>query len=181
MISLSPLSFMESKAKWNTTVHDNEDRYNRPSFRQRLLPHAIIPTILRYIPIHQLNSLCDYYPVTFSHMMSMNGSPPKTTNMAPTSMQFGEQQLVLATGPGLDRKNGSVRFQNHPRTRPADSWRAKPGPIPVNPRVSLGLARPVGSNLQFCVSGFTFMVACRYATVNRRILTLVRHGSFSTY
>jgi len=86
-----------------------------------------------------------------------------------------------ASGPGLDCKNGSVRFQNRPKTRPADSWRAKPGPVPVNPRVSPGLAGPVGSNLRFCVSGFTFMVAFRYATVNRKILTMVRHGSFSTY
>jgi hypothetical protein len=89
--------------------------------------------------------------------------------------------LVLATGPGFDRKNGSVWFQNSPKTQPAESWRAKPGPRPVNPRVSSGLARPGGSNLQFCVSDFTFMVALRYATDNRKIFTLVRHGSFSTY
>ena len=88
---------------------------------------------------------------------------------------------LRASGPGLDRKNGSVRFQNRPKTRHADSWRAKPGPVPVNPRVSPGLARPIGSNLQFCVSGFIFMVAFRYATVNHKILTLVRHGSLLTH
>ena len=91
--------------------------------------------------------------------------------------------LVLATvpgnrpsGPGLDCNNGSVRFQTRPKTRPADSWPAKPGPIPVNPRVSQGLARPVGSNLRLCVSGFTFRVAFRYAAANRKVLTLVCHG-----
>jgi len=90
-------------------------------------------------------------------------------------------QVVLAMGPGLDSKNGSVRFQNRPKTRPSDSWRAKRRPVPVNPLVSPGLARPVGSNLRFCVSGFTFMVAFRYGTGNRKILTTVCHGSFSTY
>jgi len=88
---------------------------------------------------------------------------------------------VLATGPGLDRKNGSVWFQTRPKTRPTDSWRAKPGPVPVNLRASQGLARPVRSNLRFCVSGFTFMVAFRYATANRKVLTLVCRGSFSAY
>jgi len=90
-------------------------------------------------------------------------------------------QIVLATGPDLDHKNWSVQFQNRPKTRPADSWRAKPGLVPVNPWVSPGLGRPVGYNLQFWVSGFTFMVAFRYATVNRKILTLVRHSSFLMY
>jgi len=89
--------------------------------------------------------------------------------------------VVLATGPGLDRKNGSVQFQTRPKTRPADSWRAKPGPVHVNLRVSPRLAGPIDSNLRFCVSGSTFIVPFRYATVNRKISTLVRHGSFSTY
>jgi len=88
---------------------------------------------------------------------------------------------VLATGPGLERKNGSVRFKNRPKSQPADSWRAKPGPVPINPDVSPDLARPVGFNLRFCVSGFTFIVAFRYATDNRKILTMVRHSSFMTY
>jgi len=61
---------------------------------------------------------------------------------------------------------------------PTDCYRATPGPIPVSPWVLLGLARPVGSNLRFHVSCFTFIVAFRYATVNRKILTLVRHSSF---
>jgi len=63
--------------------------------------------------------------------------------------------VVLATGPGSDQINGSVRFQNCPKTRPVTSWRAKPGPVPINLRVLPGLARPVGSNLRFCVSGFS--------------------------
>jgi len=96
-----------------------------------------------------------------------------------TSVSNGSGQP--ASGPGLDRKNRSVRFQTLPKTRPADCWRAKPRPVPVNPRVSPGLARPVSSDLRFCISGFTFMVAFRYAIVNRKILTLVLHASFSTY
>lgn len=56
-------------------------------------------------------------------------------------------RVVLATGPGLERKMGSVRFQTHPETQPRDSLWAKPGPVPVNLSVSPDLARPVGSNL----------------------------------
>ena len=47
-----------------------------------------------------------------------------------------------ASGPGLDRENVSVRFQTNQETRPADSWRAKPGPVPVNLRVSPGWLDP---------------------------------------
>jgi hypothetical protein len=53
---------------------------------------------------------------------------------------------------------------------------AKPGPVPVNLLVVPGLARPVGRNLRICGSGSTFRVAFRYATVNCRILTLVRRS-----
>jgi hypothetical protein len=88
-------------------------------------------------------------------------------------------RVVLAMG--LDRKNRFVRFQNRQKNRQADCWRAKPGPVPVNPRVLPGIARPVSSNLRFCVSGFTFMVAFRYATVHRKTLPLVPYCSFSMY
>jgi hypothetical protein len=74
----------------------------------------------------------------------------------------------------------SVWFQTGPKTRPADSWHAKPGPVPVNPWFATGLGIPVGSNLRFCVSSFTLIVALGYATVNRTIMALVHHGSFST-
>ena len=80
-----------------------------------------------------------------------------------------------ASSPGTDQKDGSVRVQNRPKTRPAVSWRAKPGPVPVNLRVLPGLAKPVGSNLRFCVSGISFMVAFRYPTVNSKILTFAHH------
>jgi len=63
--------------------------------------------------------------------------------------------IGLATGPGLDQKNGSVRFQNRPKTQTAASWRAKPVPVPVNRRVLPSLARPVGSNLRFSFWGFS--------------------------
>jgi hypothetical protein len=49
---------------------------------------------------------------------------------AMASVSNGSEQS--ASGPGLDRKNGLVQFQNRPKTRPADSWRAKPGTVPVN-------------------------------------------------
>jgi hypothetical protein len=55
-------------------------------------------------------------------------------------------------GLGLDRITGSVRFQNRSITRQAASWRTKPVPVPVNPLVVPGLARPVGSNLRFLFS-----------------------------
>ena len=74
-----------------------------------------------------------------------------------------------------------VEVRNCQATRPADSLWAKPGPVPVNLRVLPGLARPVGSNLQFWFSGFTFMVAFRYATDNRKIMILVHHGVFSMH
>jgi len=60
-----------------------------------------------------------------------------------------------ASSPGLDRKNGSVRFQTRPKSRPGASWRAKPAPVPVKPRVLPGMARPVSSNLLFSFSGFS--------------------------
>jgi len=85
------------------------------------------------------------------------------------------------SGPGFHRKNGSVQIQTCPKTRPTDYWWAKPRPITVNLRVSPGWARPVSSNLQFSISGFSFMVAFRYATENCKILTLVHHGLFLMY
>jgi len=60
-----------------------------------------------------------------------------------------------ASGPGLARKNGSVQFQNRPEIWPTESWRAKPGPVPINPHVLPGLAGPVSSNVRFCISGFS--------------------------
>jgi hypothetical protein len=81
----------------------------------------------------------------------------------------------------LDPKNGLFLLQPLSKTQPAGSLIAKPGPVPVNLRVPPGFAIPVGSNILFRVSGFTFMVAFRYATVNLKILKLVHHGSFSTY
>ena len=64
-----------------------------------------------------------------------------------------------ASSPGWDRKNGSVRFRNRPKTRPAASWRSVPSPAPVNPRVSPGLAIPVRSNLRFCILGCAIYVS----------------------
>jgi len=60
-----------------------------------------------------------------------------------------------ASGPGLDRKNGSVQFQTCPKTRPSTSWWSNPGPVPINPWVLLGSAGPVCSNFRLCISGST--------------------------
>jgi len=60
-----------------------------------------------------------------------------------------------ASGPGSDQKNGSVQFENRRKIEAVAFWWAKPGPLPVNPRVLVALARPVSSNLRFCVSGFS--------------------------
>jgi len=85
------------------------------------------------------------------------------------------------SGPGLNRKHRLVQFQTRTDTQPADSWRAKARPVAVHPRVWPGLARPVGSNLPFCISGFTLIIAFRYATDNGKISTLVHHSSFSMH
>jgi hypothetical protein len=47
-------------------------------------------------------------------------------------------EVVLATGPGLNRIKGSVWFKNGPKTRSAASCRGKPGPVHVNPRIFAG-------------------------------------------
>jgi hypothetical protein len=47
-------------------------------------------------------------------------------------------KVVLATGPGLNRIKGSVRFQSRPKTRSAASWCGKPGPVHVNERIFAG-------------------------------------------
>jgi len=56
---------------------------------------------------------------------------------------------VTHRAPGLDQKKGSVQFQTQPKTRLAASWWANPAPVPVDLQDLLGLARPVGYNLQF--------------------------------
>jgi len=60
-----------------------------------------------------------------------------------------------ASGEGLDCENRSVRFQTRPKTRPAASGQAKPGPVHTNLQVLAGSATPNGSNLQIGSSGFT--------------------------
>ena len=103
-------------------------------------------------------------------------------------LEGGSVQLVLATVLGYPASvrvgtepKAPVRLRHRQATQPADSWRAKPGPIPVYMWVWPGLARPVTSNLQFCVTGFTFMVTFRYATDNMKILIIVHHGLFSMH
>jgi hypothetical protein len=88
---------------------------------------------------------------------------------------------LAARGPGMDRDSRLVLFQTCPKTWPADSWQVQPRPVPFNHQVLPSLAIPVGCNLWFCVSGYTFIVVFRYGTVNRKRLTMVRHGIFWTY
>jgi len=83
-----------------------------------------------------------------------------------------------ASCPDLYRNNGSARLQNSPETRPAASGEFKPGPTPVNRRVSLGSGRPVRSNIRFGISGCSVMFAFRYANMYRTILTMVPWCSF---
>jgi hypothetical protein len=60
-----------------------------------------------------------------------------------------------ASGPGLDRKISLVRFQTRRKTQTRAFCQAKPVSVPINPRVLPGLARPVGSSLQFTNLGFS--------------------------
>jgi len=85
------------------------------------------------------------------------------------------------SGSGLDCTNGSAWCHTHPNTRPANTWWSKLRPVPFNPRVALALCRPIGANLWFCVSGFTFVVTFRCPTMNHKIWTLVGNGLISMY
>jgi hypothetical protein len=96
--------------------------------------------------------------------------------------------LVLAMVPGYPASDwvgtepkAPVRVRNRQATRPGDSWQANPGPLPVNLRDLPGCTKPSGSNLQFCISHITFMVAFKYATDNCKRLTLVHHGLSSIH
>jgi hypothetical protein len=51
----------------------------------------------------------------------------------------------------------------------------------MNQRLLLELVRSLISNLRFSVSGFTFIVAFSYVTVDCKILTSVHHSPFSMY
>jgi len=86
-----------------------------------------------------------------THLSTRTTSTARTTVVSSGSNGSG----YPASNPVSAQKYRSVRFQNRPRTRPAVSWRANPEPLPVNARVLPGLARPVGSNVCFCVSGFS--------------------------
>jgi len=91
MISFSQQGFMGSKAKWITTVCDNQDAHKRPSFRRR----SLLPSIFsNYSASFEITNWIDYWITTIfcSHTMSTNRSPPKTTSMAPTGGLFGSQQ-----------------------------------------------------------------------------------------
>jgi len=56
---------------------------------------------------------------------------------------------------GSDCKTRLVRVQSCPKTPQATSWWAEPWPVPINPGVGLGVGRPVISNHQFRLLGFS--------------------------
>jgi len=81
--------------------------------------------------------------------------------------------ILLATGPGnppvvrvWTAKMCQFGYSPVKETHPAEYWRAKSGPVMVDLWVSPVFPRPYCSNLRFCVSGFTFVVAWRFATVS---------------
>jgi len=57
-----------------------------------------------------------------------------------------------ASGVGLERKRGLDWSKTCPTTWPTASYESEPQLVTITPQVWLGLARPVGSNLLFCVS-----------------------------
>jgi len=96
--------------------------------------------------------------------------------------------LVLATGQGnppavqvWTAKTGLFGSRPIQKPNPLTLGGPKPGPVPVNPWGLPGLAWPIGYNHKFCVSGFKCKIAFRYATVNGKILTFVRHSLFLIY
>ena len=74
--------------------------------------------------------------------------------------------IVMATGQGFGYWNWSVLFQTDAKTQCGDSWPGNPRSVPVHLQNSPRMAIPVGYNILFCISCFTFMVPLRYATVN---------------
>ena len=75
---------------------------------------------------------------------------------------FLQASVVLAIGarnlPAVwvrTTQTGPVLFQTAPKPWPTASWWAKPGPIPINPHVLLGVTRPIGSNHWFRLLGFS--------------------------
>jgi len=83
-----------------------------------------------------------------------------------------------ARGPGLNWQKGCVRFQTRLKTGPGASWCVTPASVPANPRDMPGWARPFGSNPRFSFSGFSILVAVRYAIVMCKILMLVNHSLY---
>jgi hypothetical protein len=93
---------------------------------------------------------------------------------------------VLATGLGnlpvvRDRTANTVQFEFHhgPKSRPSALWRAIPGLVPVNPRVLPGLAKPLGLNLTFWLSGISIYGSIQISYC--KILTLVYCCPFLMY
>jgi len=96
--------------------------------------------------------------------------------------------LVITTGPG---NPPVVQGWTANTGRFGSSAVEKPDPLTLGgPNLDLypltcgfcpGWAWCGSSNMRFCISVFTYMVAFRYTNVNRKILTLVHHGVVSTY
>lgn len=63
-------------------------------------------------------------------------------------------------------QNGSFSSETCRITQSAASWCAKPILVPVNPLDVQGLARPIVTNLCFCILVVLYIVRLRYYSVN---------------
>jgi len=92
MMSFSQLGLIGSKVQWNTTVCDKQDGYERPPFCRRSLLPSIFSSIFHFIRgiANGIDNLLN--TIFCSHMMSTNGSPLKTINLAPTGRLSGSAQ-----------------------------------------------------------------------------------------
>jgi len=175
-----------SRPRWNRSWWRRMCAFAPPA-RQWILCCAILPREAAVRLIFPNHCQVSFYRMVH-HVMQGKHNTLRLLFLNLSARFFDQLLVVLATVPGYPASvrvrpelRALVRVTNRHATRPADSWWAKPGPIPVDPWISSGFARPVGSNLPFCISGFTFMVAFRYATENRKILIMVHHGSFSMH
>jgi hypothetical protein len=92
MISLSPLEFMDDKCSETPQFGTNKMDIDGLHSAKGHLYLAYSPLYSTSLNItHGIDHM--FTKIFCSHTMSMNRSPPKTTNMAPMSGVFGTQQL----------------------------------------------------------------------------------------
>jgi hypothetical protein len=141
MISFSQLGFMDQRCsetpQWVTNKMDIRGRYSAEGhcYLQYSQPNSPSFGITNGIDNLFTTSIC-------SHMMSTNGSPPKTTNMAPSGGQFGSQQRAednvgasdnnAGNTPSKDTQFGQPQNQIHPPL--GYSYRPSQPPFPGAPQ-----------------------------------------------